>query len=91
MEDIGDGLFCPFGEGVGGVAVGAAEVAGGQPHKDAGQTGESAFALEAQVNFVDYQCFGHGRSLNPLGGLVKRIGRTGRLGMRAIEKQARLC
>lgn len=77
MENVGNGLFSPFGERVGGVAIGTTKVASGQSHEDAGQAGESAFALQAQVDFVDDQCFGHRRSLNGFAALVKSIGQRG--------------
>jgi len=48
------------GEGVSGVAVGAAKVAAGEPHEDTRPPGESAFALEAEINFMDAQCAAHG-------------------------------
>ena len=41
------------GEGISGVAVGAAKVAAGKPHEDTWPAGESAFALQAEVNFMD--------------------------------------
>ena len=48
------------GEGISGVAVGAAKVAAGEPHEDTRPAGESAFALQAEVNFMDAQCAAHG-------------------------------
>ncbi len=48
------------GEGISGVAVGAAKVATGEPHEDTRPAGESAFALQAEVNFMDAQCAAHG-------------------------------
>lgn len=47
------GLFFAFSKGVGGIAIGAAEIAGGQADKNAGEAGEGAFALQAQVDFID--------------------------------------
>ena len=52
-----------FGEGVGGVAIGAAQIAGGEPDENARQPGEGAFALQAQIDFVDDERVGHRRSL----------------------------
>ena len=52
-----------LGEGVGGVAVGTAQVAGGKPEEHARQAGKSAFALQAQIDFVDNEGVGHARSL----------------------------
>ena len=51
--------FFAFGEGVGGVAIGAAQIAGGEPDENARQAGEGAFALQAQIDFVDDQRVGH--------------------------------
>ena len=51
--------FFAFGEGVGGVAIGAAQVAGGEPDENARQPGKGAFALQAQIDFVDDQRVGH--------------------------------
>ena len=48
------------GEGISGVAVGAAKVATGEAHEDTRPPGESAFALKAQINFMDAQCAAHG-------------------------------
>ena len=48
------------GEGISGVAVGAAKVATGEAHEDTRPPGESAFALEAEINFMDAQCAAHG-------------------------------
>ena len=48
------------GESVRGVAVGAAEVAAGEPDEGARQPGEGALALNAQVDFVNQQRVGHG-------------------------------
>ena len=47
------------GEGISGVAVGAAKVATGEAHEDTRPPGESAFALEAEINFMDAQCTAH--------------------------------
>ena len=52
-------LFFAFGEGVGGVAVGAAQVAGGEADEYARQPGKGAFTLEAQVDFVYDERVGH--------------------------------
>ena len=63
FQNFRERLFFALGEGVGGVAVGAAQVAGGEPDEDARQAGEGAFALEAQIDFVDDEGAGHARSL----------------------------
>ena len=47
-------------EGISGVAVGTAEVTAGESHEDTRPAGESAFALQAEVNFMDAQCATHG-------------------------------
>ena len=46
-------------EGVGGIAVGTAQIAGSETNENAGQAGEGAFALQAQVNFIDHQRVRH--------------------------------
>ena len=48
------------GEGISGVAVGTAQVTAGEPHEDTRSARESAFALQAEVNFMDAQCAAHG-------------------------------
>jgi len=53
--------FLSFSKCIGGVAIGTAQVTGGQADKDAGQSGKGAFALQAQVNLVDDQSVGHQR------------------------------
>ena len=72
-----------FGEGVGGVAVGAAQVAGGEPDENARQPGEGAFALQAQIDFVDDQRVGHGDQFNSIAAKRHQIRniqfRTGRV------------
>ena len=45
------------------VAIRAAEIARRQPHEHARQPGESAFALQAEIDFVDDQRVGHERRL----------------------------
>jgi hypothetical protein len=62
-QDIREGEFAAFGECVGGVAVGATEVASGKADENAGEAGEGAFALEAQVDLVDNERVGHLRVL----------------------------
>jgi hypothetical protein len=52
-------LAFTFGKGVGGVAIRAAEIAGGEPDKDARQTGKSALTLDTDVDFVDSQGHAH--------------------------------
>ena len=58
-EDFRDSHFFALGEGVRGVAIRAAEIAGGQARENARQTGERAFPLHAQINFVNGDCFRH--------------------------------
>ena len=43
----------PFGEGISRVAIGTAQVAGGEADKNARQAGKSALALQAEVNLVN--------------------------------------
>jgi len=57
--DFFERLFLAAGEGVSGVAIGAAEVAGSEADKNAGQPREGAFTLQAQVDFIDVQRLGH--------------------------------
>jgi hypothetical protein len=58
-EDFRQGHLPAFGEGVGGVAIGTAQIAGSQAHEDTGQTRPGALALHAQVNLIDDQRLGH--------------------------------
>jgi hypothetical protein len=58
-EDVVERLLAALGEGIRSVAIRAAEIAGGEPDKNALQPGEGAFALEAQVDFVDDQRVRH--------------------------------
>ena len=51
---FGEGLAA--GEGVLGVAPGAAEVAAGEADEDAGETGEGGFALNGFVEFDEVHC-----------------------------------
>ncbi len=60
-EDIGGRESASAAEGIGGVAVRAAQVAGGEAHEDAGEAGEGAFALQAGVDFVDKKRRDHGK------------------------------
>jgi hypothetical protein len=57
---LGNGHLASFRERIRRVAVGAAEVAGGEAHKDTRQAGEGAFALQAEEDFVDDQRVAHG-------------------------------
>jgi len=72
-EDFGEEHLFALRESVGGVAIGAAEVAGSQPDKDAGQAGKSAFTLQADIDFVDDECVGHGVSVARAGRRVNLI------------------
>ena len=58
-DDVVHQPLLSFGERVGGVAVGAAQVARGQPDEHARKSSEGAFTLEAQIDFVDDQRFRH--------------------------------
>ena len=75
-------IFFPFGKGVGGVAVGTAQIAGRQTDENTGQTGPGAFALHAQINFIDDQRVRHPGNLRfgvcPL--RATNGGRAGRVG-----------
>jgi hypothetical protein len=62
-ENVLQRSLLAFGESVSGVAVGAAEVAGGEPDENAGQPGKGAFTLQAQIYFIDDQRLGHGCNL----------------------------
>ena len=57
--DFGQGHLAALGEGVGRVAIRAAQIARRQPDKNAGQPRKSAFPLQAQINFVDGQHYGN--------------------------------
>ena len=59
VADFRQSHFPAFFEGISGVAIRAAQVAGGEPDENARQTCECAFALQTQVDFVDDQCVGH--------------------------------
>ena len=48
-----------MGEGVGGVAIRAAQIASCEPDENARQAGEGAFALQAQIDFIDDERVGH--------------------------------
>lgn len=58
VEDGGEAHFVTFVKGVLGVAPDAAEVAVGEPHEGAGESGVGAFALYAFVDFVDHESCG---------------------------------
>lgn len=51
--------FFPFCESICRVAIRAAQITPRQADEDARQTREGAFALQAQVYFVDNQCLAH--------------------------------
>ena len=55
----------PLREGISRVAIGTAQIAGRQPDENARQPRKGALALQAQVDFIDDQCFGHPRSVTP--------------------------
>ena len=60
LQNLRERLLFALGEGVGGVAVGTAEVAAGQPDENARQPGKGAFALQAQINLIDDNSANHG-------------------------------
>ena len=53
-----------FGKGVGCIAIRTAQVAGRQPYKNARQPRKGALALQAEINFIDDQRFGHGARMH---------------------------
>ena len=59
VENFLERHFRTFGEGVSRVAIRAAKITGGEADKNARQAREGAFALQAEIDFVDDQCFGH--------------------------------
>ena len=59
FQDFRERSFFTFGEGIRGVAIRAAQIAGGEPDENARQPGKGAFALQAQINFVDDERVGH--------------------------------
>ena len=61
--DFGERTLASLGKGIRSIAIGAAQIARREPHKDARQPGEGAFALQAQVDFIDDQRVGHTRTV----------------------------
>src|SRR5438132_9494543 len=61
-ENIPERPFFTLVERVSRVAIRTTQIARGQPHKNAGQSGEGAFALDAQINFVDDERVAHARN-----------------------------
>ena len=59
-EDVVNGRLLAFGEGIFGVAIGAADVAVGQSNEDAGESGPGGFPLNTMENLMDYECSGCG-------------------------------
>lgn len=57
--DCGELRFCSLCKSISGVAVRTAKVARRQPHKNAGQPRKGAFALQAEIDFVDDERVGH--------------------------------
>ena len=53
VENFVDGVFRAAMEGVGGIAPGAAKIAAGEAHEDAGQSRARAFSLDGFENFGD--------------------------------------
>lgn len=56
-------LFLSLGERIRSIAIRTTQVAGGEANENARQTGEGAFALQTQVNFVDDKRIGHAKTL----------------------------
>lgn len=54
-------LFFSLGKCIGRIAIGAPQIAGGEPDENARQPGKGALPLQAQVNLVDDEGVGHGR------------------------------
>ena len=52
-------FFFAFSESISRVAIRAAQVARGEPDENARQAGKGAFALQAQIDFVDDERVGH--------------------------------
>ena len=63
LADVRQRFFLPLLERVGRIAIGAAQITRGEPDKNARQSCERAFALQAQVNLIDDECIGHQSSL----------------------------
>ena len=63
LQNFRERFLFTFSEGVGGVAIRTAQVARGEAHENARQPGEGAFTLQAQVNLIDNQRFGHAENL----------------------------
>ena len=76
-QNIGERFLFSFRERVGGVAIRAAEVAGGEADENARQPGEGAFPLQAQIDFVDDERFGHEEKLRANSGIKQDFSRKG--------------
>src|SRR5438445_10607454 len=63
LAHVVEGQLASFAEGIGRIAIRATEIAGRQPHEDARQACKSAFALQAQVDFINDERLGHRRSI----------------------------
>lgn len=57
LEDLADGHILAFREGVGGIAVPAAQIAAREPDKGAGAPGMGRFPLQTVEDFVDRQLY----------------------------------
>jgi hypothetical protein len=66
VEEVAEGASGAFVEGVGGVAVGAAEIAAGEADEGAAKTGPGALALDGKVDLVDLE--GEQAGIGLLGG-----------------------
>lgn len=53
FQDLHEGLFFSLSKRVSGVAIRTPQVTGGETDEHARQAGKSAFALQAQVDFID--------------------------------------
>jgi hypothetical protein len=59
----GQSFFLSFGKGICGVAIRAAQIARRKTDENAWQPGEGAFALQAQIDFVDDEGAAHASNL----------------------------
>ena len=75
-QNVGERFLFSFRERVGGVAIRAAKVAGGEADENARQPGEGAFPLQAQIDFVDDERFGHAEKLRGNGAVKQDFSRA---------------
>jgi predicted nucleic acid-binding Zn-ribbon protein len=64
MQDLLNGHLPPLMEGILGVAVGATEVAAGEPHENAGSPGIGGLALQAEEDLVHEEGIVHRQASN---------------------------